>query len=76
VHTSIPISDLLLLAVPAITQSAEARATSSRCDTLAIFFVLESDGQTSTLQRATPNPVATVALAPTLNPTLGITGWQ
>jgi hypothetical protein len=39
------------------------------------FLVLESDGQTSTLQRATPNPVATAALAPTLNPTLGITGW-
>jgi len=39
------------------------------------FLVLENNGHTSTLQIATPNPVAKVALAPTLNPTLGITGW-
>jgi hypothetical protein len=40
------------------------------------FLVLESGEFTSTIQRATPHPVATVALAPTLNPTLGVTGWM
>ncbi len=57
-----------LLAVANVTNEHGFLITSN-------FFVLESDGQTSTLQRATPNPVATAALAPTLNPTLGITGW-
>jgi hypothetical protein len=40
------------------------------------FLFLESDGVTSTIQIGTPNPVAEVALAPTANPTLGITGWM
>ncbi|HEV2577248.1 MAG TPA: hypothetical protein VGU25_08555 [Acidobacteriaceae bacterium] len=57
-----------LLAVANVTNQHGFLITSN-------FFVLESDGHTSTLQRATPNPVATAALAPTLNPTLGITGW-
>jgi hypothetical protein len=39
------------------------------------FLVLQTGELTSTLTIATPNPVAKVALAPTLNPTLGITGW-
>jgi hypothetical protein len=39
------------------------------------FLTLESDGQTSTIQIGTPIRVATAALAPTLNPTIGITGW-
>lgn len=58
-----------LLAVANVTNEHGFLITSN-------FFVLESDGQTSTLQRATPNPVAKVGLAPTLNPTLGITGWR
>jgi hypothetical protein len=40
------------------------------------FLVLQTGELTSTLTIATPNPVAKVALAPTLNPTLGITGWM
>jgi LVIVD repeat len=57
-----------LLAVANVTNEHGFLITAS-------FLVLESNGQTSTLTRATPNPVATVGLAPTLNPTLGITGW-
>jgi hypothetical protein len=57
-----------LLAVANVTNEQGFLVTSN-------FLVLESDGQTSTLQRATPIPVAKVGLAPTLNPTLGITGW-
>lgn len=39
------------------------------------FPVLGFDGHASTLEISKPNPVAKVGLAPTLNPTLGITGW-
>jgi hypothetical protein len=57
-----------LLAVANVTNEQGFLVTSN-------FLVLESDERTSTIQIATPSPVAKVALAPTLNPTLGITGW-
>jgi len=40
------------------------------------FLLPESDGHTTTIQIGKPIPEAHVTLAPTLNPTLGITGWD
>jgi hypothetical protein len=57
-----------LLAVANVTDAHGFLVTSN-------FLVLESAGDITTLQRATPIPIAKVALAPTLNPTIGITGW-
>jgi hypothetical protein len=57
-----------LLAVANVTDAHGFLVTSN-------FLVIESNGDSTTLQRSTPNPVAKVALLPTLNPTIGITGW-
>jgi hypothetical protein len=53
---------------------AVANVTSEGFFVRSNFLVLESNESTSTIQIATPHPVATVALAAT-NPTLGITAF-